>query len=146
MRVTFTKLPSGGIAWDAIRSDHTKVSLRVDARQRGLPHDLVHYVVEGALGMQHGFWGCIAAGGSLRITTASHRKGHGPRSGRGVLRMYASELGAAEDAIGRAVAARERREKTPTTHALDVMQREWNRVPLGGSLVLNWPPTARRFT
>jgi hypothetical protein len=31
-----------------------------------LPHDLVTFVIEDALAIEHGFWGCVAAGATFR--------------------------------------------------------------------------------
>jgi hypothetical protein len=146
VRITFTKSRAGGIGWVALRSDHTTVSLaHAGGPQPGLPHDLQHYVVESALGMDRSFWGCLAAGGSLRTTTATRRKGK-PTGGRGLLRRHASTLNAAESAIRAAQHGWKRGDTTPVTAALDAMQTRWDAVPPGGSLALTWPPTgtARR--
>ena len=35
-----------------------------------LPHDLVHYVVEGELGLEFGFWGLLSAGAKLQSVQA----------------------------------------------------------------------------
>ena len=46
-----------------------------------LPHDLAHYVVERALGLQFGFWGLVVAGaelGSVRGFAARHPRRLGP--------------------------------------------------------------------
>ena len=139
MRVTVTKLPNGGIRWEALRSDHTKVTIRPGGPSDGLPHDLAHYAVESALGMEFGFWGCIAAGGSLRITRATQRKGRNTRTGRGVLRDHAQDLAAAEDAISKAVAAWTRREPSRVTDALDTMLGRWEALRRGEAFVLVWP-------
>jgi hypothetical protein len=32
---------------------------------RALPHDLAHFVVEGSLGLDRGFWGSVADGGEF---------------------------------------------------------------------------------
>lgn len=47
------------------------VSYRVKGQRCGpdLPHDLVHFVVERTLGIEHGFWGRIAAGAVYRSMT-----------------------------------------------------------------------------
>jgi hypothetical protein len=44
-----------------VRDDGTQTQAAMP-RQGTLPHDLVHYVVESALRLQHGFLGMIAAG------------------------------------------------------------------------------------
>lgn len=44
-----------------IRRDGSEASAQMP-RQGILPHDLIHYVVESALGTRHGFLGLVAAG------------------------------------------------------------------------------------
>ena len=39
--------------------------VRPHDRPSGLPHDLVHYVVERELGLAWGFWGLVAAEASI---------------------------------------------------------------------------------
>jgi hypothetical protein len=100
----------------------------------------MHYVAEGVLGMEYGFWGCIAAGGHVKITKATHRRGARGRTGRGFMRDHAGELLAGESAVGQATKAWKAGEKSPTTKALRSVRSRWNAVPLGGTLVLHWPP------
>jgi hypothetical protein len=41
------------------------------ASGRTLPHDLSTFVVEGALGLRHGFWGCVADGATFSASPAA---------------------------------------------------------------------------
>ena len=52
-----------------IRRDGSETSTAMP-RQGILPHDLVHYVVESALGWRHGFLGMVAAGADIGWTMA----------------------------------------------------------------------------
>ncbi|PRC92134.1 hypothetical protein S2091_3050 [Solimicrobium silvestre] len=47
-----------------VRKNGTETSTKMP-RQGQLPHDLIHYVVETALGYEHGFLGLIAKGADL---------------------------------------------------------------------------------
>lgn len=59
-----------------IRRDGSETSTAMP-RQGILPHDLVHYVVESALGWRHGFLGLVAAGADIAWTMAQT---HAPAS------------------------------------------------------------------
>jgi hypothetical protein len=62
MEITFTR--TGERTYTTIVARDDGVILRVPSfdRPAWLPHDLAHYVVEHALGLRRGFWGCVAAG------------------------------------------------------------------------------------
>jgi hypothetical protein len=49
-----------------VRSDGSQCEISMP-RQGTLPHDLVHYVVESALPLKHGFLGLVAAGADARF-------------------------------------------------------------------------------
>lgn len=56
-------------------------AVRPPSRQKGLPHDLAHYVVERELGVAWGFWGLMAHGATFDcITQAERTCGGGRRS------------------------------------------------------------------
>jgi hypothetical protein len=46
-----------------VRDDGVRFSIRGPDCNFALPHDLAHYVVEKALGLEGGFWARVAAGG-----------------------------------------------------------------------------------
>lgn len=62
MEITFTRDGERSYSMVAVRDD--KVTVRVPGYDHptGLPHDMIHYVVEHTLGMSQGFWGRVAAG------------------------------------------------------------------------------------
>ena len=76
MRVTFHKLTEERLTtWEAVRGERTLVPGTSMALGRGgLPHDLVQMIVEGSVGIEHGFWGSVAAGATFESTG---RKGRG---------------------------------------------------------------------
>ena len=54
------------------RGDGSEVSFRIWPSVAGPPHDLAHLVVEAALGLDLGFWGLVAAGGSPKAPVGGH--------------------------------------------------------------------------
>jgi hypothetical protein len=55
---------------------------------RGLPHDLAQFVVEGILGLQHGFWGLLANGATFKSVPGRRRT----KPGQQVIRGYREAL------------------------------------------------------
>jgi hypothetical protein len=76
------------------------VQLRVPGYgfMRALPHDLAHFVVEGSLGLERGFWGSVADGaefgGMERIE--GRRKPHATRKAKTASKENADYLSEAE--------------------------------------------------
>ena len=64
MRVVFTKLTHERHSVRVERVNGTTELVELDSRSF-LRHDLSHLAVETELGLAHGVWGCVAAGGSL---------------------------------------------------------------------------------
>ena len=65
------------------RSDGSEVSWVFPSYGDGLPHDLVHLVVESAFGLKSGFWGRVNAGvDPARVNDEANRAG-GPDKYRG---------------------------------------------------------------
>src|SRR5581483_9662717 len=62
MYITFTRTGKCSYSTTAKRADGVTVSVPGYDRTAPLPHDLAHYVVEHGLGLEQGFWGCVAAG------------------------------------------------------------------------------------
>lgn len=63
-----------------------------------LPHDLAHFVVEDALGLEAGLWGVIAAGGMFGHTKviAGRRPPHSAKRAQAVVDGAGDRLGQAE--------------------------------------------------
>jgi hypothetical protein len=60
MRIAFIHRPDGD--WiHVVRADGTEARWR-PPRGPGIPHDLLHYLVETELGLRRGFWGLVAEG------------------------------------------------------------------------------------
>mgnify|MGYP001140726927 FL=1 len=66
--MTFRKNELGQCDWEAVRARRTRVPgccMGGRVRADTLPHDLAGFVIEGGLGLRHGFWGLIAEGATF---------------------------------------------------------------------------------
>jgi hypothetical protein len=151
------------------RDDGAVVRLRGPGA-RGLPHDLVHYVVESELRVDRGFWGKVARGenvGKVEYVRAPSRRvrplKHAPRGKGGdveaivglVQRIHTTLQEKTPSAVGDYLdssltpALRERAGLDPTAvlrmcRRLDHLGGKWSKLRNGGRLVLDWPPRAAR--
>lgn len=95
MEMSFRKLPDN--QHEILVRARKGADIRLPAQPVGpsMPHDLVHAVVETALGIDDGFWGAVARGatfqGFVMLTPGRHR-----RSGMKVLRRGGDAVMAAE--------------------------------------------------
>lgn len=65
MRIRFTRLPADRHALEILRDDGS-LRERVELETRSfLLHDLTHYALESAAGIERGVWGALQAGRSL---------------------------------------------------------------------------------
>jgi hypothetical protein len=62
LKITFTKTGERECATRALRDDGVMVRVPAFDRPAMIPHDLAHCIVERELGIQGGFWGCVARG------------------------------------------------------------------------------------
>jgi hypothetical protein len=172
MRVTFFRIPDHQRGHALVeRDDGVVYELDGGPITAALPHDLVHFTVEAALGLSDGIWGAIAGGAVLG--SMSHKAGRRPphaaersaellRSHRD--RMQRAELlaaiaqrvaklpSASADAISRML--REWFYAMPdpgvdtaaiagAAEALRRAEQEWRALPVGGALQLDWPGSRR---
>lgn len=137
MEVRFSKFDRV-CRWEALRPPRTRVPGPTMAAGADLPHDLVTFVIEGALAIRHGFWGCVADGATFR--SLGRRR---TQPGVAVIRRHAADLDDAEWRVHEVYAAWRRGEPTPCTVELDRMLAAWRALPEGGELLLTWrqPPT-----
>jgi hypothetical protein len=169
MRVTFYRFPDHQRGYVLInRSDH--VSYRLDAGPitAAVPHDLVHYTVEDALGIPDGIWGAIAGG--IVFKSMAHVSGrrppHAQERSDELKRTYRDRLQLAE-ALGGFVelaahhpeadlprlAKQAFRTLPASAPSLDALagavtalkraETRWQELPIGGELTLNWPAHRR---
>lgn len=86
------------------RSDGVQVELqggaynKVGGREREVPHDLAHLIVEDELDLRRGVWGVLAAGGMFRHArvVAGRRAPHATRTSRLVVDEAGDEIMRAE--------------------------------------------------
>lgn len=104
-----------------------------------LPHDLYTFVIEEALGLEHGFWGCIAAGATFRTTGRKRTP-----QGKAVIQRHLAELDAAEAAVNSTYFAWRAGTPTELDAVLDSMLDRWRALRDGDELVLEWRPERSR--
>jgi hypothetical protein len=139
VEVTFKKSDNGRTcSWVALRPPRSRVPGPAMAAGGDLPHDLSTFVIEATLGIDHGFWGCVADGATFR---SLGRKRTTP--GRAVIQRHRAELDEAEGRVNGIYFAWRRGEMTPANRELDDALTRWRRVPNGGELVFEWERTGR---
>jgi hypothetical protein len=173
LEITFTRTGPRACA-TTVRRDRASFELHGFGRTAELPHDLAHYEVERALGLRHGFWGCVAAGATFQSMTLvqGRRQPAWAERSRELLRRHRGELTEAEalvglmlkilhqgigddgDAIRRRLAGR----WTPShggapigppdvwraCQALATAGARWRALPTGGTLTVTWPDAPER--
>ncbi|MFF4881542.1 hypothetical protein ACFY2D_01810 [Streptomyces nigra] len=114
--MSFRKLPEN--QHEIVVRDREGPDVRLPAQPVGptMPHDLVHAVVETALGIEDGFWGATARGSTFQgfplVTPGLPTEGRG--AGPALLTAY---------------------EPARTGPRLDTAAARWAAVPEGGALV-----------
>jgi hypothetical protein len=103
-----------------------------------IPHDLSTFVIETALQIERGFWGCVAEGATFRSLRRKRTE-----QGRAVIRRHRLELDAAERRVNALYFAWRRGERTPASEALDATLTEWRQLPEGRELVFQWLDATR---
>jgi hypothetical protein len=101
MEATFAKVDPGFCETSVVRSDGVRLAVPTFGPMRHMPHDLVHFVVESELGIQHGFWGCIAAGAVFRgmRVLAGRRRPHADERSRAILERAGQRLVESEELV-----------------------------------------------
>ncbi|HEX4903504.1 MAG TPA: hypothetical protein VFV42_11880 [Acidimicrobiales bacterium] len=99
-----------------------------------LPHDLSTFVIEEALGHEHGFWGCVAAGATFK--TLGRKRAP---QGKAVITRHLEELDAAEARVNGIYFAWRSGVAIEPRDELDAMLARCPAVPDGGDLVVEWP-------
>lgn len=139
MEVRFEKTNAGRTcSWAALRPPRTRVPGTTMAAGGDLPHDLSTFVIEQALGIEHGFWGCVAEGATFK--TLGRRR---TPQGRSVIKRNVEHLDAAERRVNEVYGAWKRGETTDAGRALDSMLDRWRTLGEGEQLVLTWEPASR---
>jgi hypothetical protein len=146
------------------RSDGSEVSWSFPSYGEGLPHDLVHWVVESCCGLRWGFWGRVDAGADpAAITAQANRVGGKDKYaafGKDQAELLLAEAlanagwsreGATDDEIREAVVAECRSLDVPARElsaieteriraGLRDLARRWQALLPKGSLSVTFPP------
>ena len=107
-----------------------------------LPHDLYTFVIEDALDIEHGFWGCVAAGATFKTLGRKRTP-----QGKAIITRHLEELDDAETRVNEIYFAWRAGQPTALDSELDAMLSRWRALADGGELVLTWPipqPATRR--
>jgi hypothetical protein len=136
VQVTFWKLVEKRVStWEAIRGKNTRVPGATMALGRGdLPHDLLQLIVEATVGINDGFWACVAQGATFRSTGRKRT-----RPGRAIIAAHRQGLAEAERVVGAHVYAKKSAQPTPAREALDRFDALWRSLDDGDSLRVEWP-------
>ncbi len=100
----------------------------------GLPHDLVQMIVEASLGIEHGFWGSVAAGATFKSTGRKRT-----RPGRAVIAANRHRIAAAEGVVAEHVQRWRLGKPTPAANHFDELSECWDALRDGGQLTVEWP-------
>lgn len=138
MTVTFHRR-ARGCAWTALRPPRSVVPGPTMAAGGDLPHDLYTFVIEDALEIEHGFWGCVAAGATFKTLGRKRTP-----QGKAVIARHVEDLDAAEVQVNEVYFAWRDGRPTALDAELDAMLDRWRTLPDGGDLVLEWAIDARR--
>jgi hypothetical protein len=133
MVVTFRRYKRG-CSWTALRPPRTVVPGPTMAAGGDLPHDLYTFVIEDALQIHDGFWGCVAAGATFR-SLGRKRTPHG----KSVITRHGDGLDAAEARVNEMYFAWRAGERTPLDDQLNSMLERWRELTDDDDLVLRWP-------
>lgn len=137
MQITFHKR-GRTCGWTALRPPRSVVPGPTMAAGGDLPHDLYTFVIEDALGIEHGFWGCISAGATFKTLGRKRTP-----QGTAVIRRHVDDLEAAEVRVNDVYFSWRAGTATELDSELDAMLQTWRAVPDGGDLVLEWPSSTR---
>ncbi len=124
--------------WTALRPPRSIVPGPTMALGGDLPHDLSTFVIEDALGIEHGFWGCVAEGATFRSLGRKRTP-----QGRAVIARHLDELDEAETRVNQIFFAWRAGAATEIDEELDTMLQRWRSVPDGGDLVVEWRASSR---
>lgn len=136
MTVTFHKR-GRTCGWTAQRPPRSIVPGPTMAAGGDLPHDLHTFVIEQALGLEFGFWGCVAAGATFKTLGRKRTP-----QGRAVIAAHLADLDAAEARVNALYFAWRAGTPTELDDDLDAMLARWRALPDGADLTLEWPPAA----
>jgi hypothetical protein len=169
MHITFTRSNHRDTPALATRPDGVTVRIPVFGPLQPMPHDLAHYVVEREMELRDGFWGSVAAGavfGGMQILSGRQRPHAADRS-REIIAANGAAIGLAEQMVTALMAVVEghgiplqpplsSHRQTPRSYTdfvaqvnrltspVEEMIDRWQSLPVGDTLVLQWPEASRQ--
>ena len=139
MRVEFHRTGDGRLCtWTATPPRRRTFQGTTMAAGRDLPHDLMQFTIERALGIRDGFWGLLAHGGWFASVPGRRPSA----SGRAIVRAHHAALVAVEGVVNGHYAAWKRNKPTALKPVLDAMYARWLGCRENESLTLEWPVQA----
>lgn len=120
-------------SWTALRPPRSVVPGPAMAAGADLPHDLYTFVIEDALDLEFGFWGCVAAGATFRTLGRKRTP-----QGMAIIERHLADLDSAETAVNEIYFAWRDGRPTELDDELASVLERWRTVPDGGDLVLPW--------
>jgi hypothetical protein len=136
MEVVFYKEDDGRLCgWRATPPHRRRFQGTTMASGRDLPHDLAQFVVEDALGLEHGFWGLLAKGATFKSVPGRRRT----QPGQEIVRAHREDLDDVERVVNAHVTAWRTGAVTPAAPALESMLARWRALRGGEELRLVWP-------
>ncbi len=103
-----------------------------------LPHDLYTFVIEDGLDIEHGFWGCVAAGATFKTLGRKRTP-----QGKAVITRHLADLESAETRVNEIYFAWRAGGPTPLDNELDSMLTRWRALTESEALTLRWSPRRR---
>ena len=128
-----------GCSWTALRPPRTVVPGPTMAAGGDLPHDLYTFVIEEALGIEHGFWGCVAAGATFKTLGRKRTP-----QGKAVIARHLEDLDSAERRVNEIYFGWRSGRPTSLDDELDSMLARWRTLTEGQELALRWPTQRSR--
>lgn len=98
-----------------------------------LPHDLYTFVIERALRLRHGFWGCVADGATFRTMGRKRTP-----QGKAVIDRHLADLDDAERRVNEIYFAWKAGRPTSLDDDLNAMLHRWSAMADGDELTLEW--------
>lgn len=164
MQLVFTRLDQRRYVSRITRTDRVSFLVNGVGHMFQIPHDLAHYAIESALPLARGFWGSVADGAVFPSMTHidGRRRPRAKERSTALLKSNAAHLSEAEILVrlfstafetdqgdvelGRLIADRGGVFQKPSNEqiarvraALLETKRQWQNLPIGGELQLNWP-------
>ena len=147
MKVTFRRTGERRYAVEVSRDRYPDLWCGSIGYNDWLPHDLLHFVAEAEYGLDGAVFGDLAAGGNARIFQPLDKKLVAKMWRRQRIRRTRLPDGRRSEQLACELERGWRRKTLAPglQQKLDDLAERWHRLPVGGSLTLEWPrPEGRR--